>query len=409
MSFNFSTLQSEVLRRGVRDQGGSQFTSGIKNIINTSLFRVGREALWRQLRRSTTFDTVIAYTTGTGAGTFTNGSKNITVTGATFLTNGIKVGRRIKLSGDGSYHTIKTITGETTLTIEKNYSGTTTAVGTYSILGQEEYPLPIQVNSRSFLWHEAYGFPYQLKFLPDQTFYKTGAFNTTQAVPTHYRAWGMDMVLSPLLAASVITIASSSSADTSKAITVFGTVSGYPDYEIISTNASNGTTSASGSKSFSSVDRIVKGSTITGRITVTSNSGNNTVAVLPVGDTTDGIMYSKVQLYPLPNTTFPINVFFYKDPFRLVNDGDVHELGEQFDEAIILLATAKIKAESNLHDEADRFMNLFLDEIKSLKKTNVDKIDWLPKLKSPYNKQNNNVVANLLYNQVGAQFGPSSY
>lgn len=408
MAFTFSTLQSEVLRRATREQAGSQFTTGTKNIINTSLFRIGREALWRQLRRTTTFDTIAKYSTGTGAGTFTNGSKNVTVTGATFLTDGVKIGRRIKLSGDGTYHTIKTITGETTLTIEKNYSGTTTAVGTYSILGQEEYALPVQVNNRCFLWHEAYGSPYQLNFIPDQSFYQSGAVNTTQTVPTHYRAWGMNMILSQVLAASVITISSSSSADTSISITVFGTVSGYPDYEIITTNASNGTTTSAGSKSFSSVDRIVKASTTVGRITATSNSANNIVTVLPVGDITDGIMYSRIQLFPLPDAIYPINVFYYKDPYRLVNDGDIHELGSQFDEAIILLCTAKIKAETNMHDEADRFMNLFIDEIKSLKKINVDRIDFYPTLQSPYARGRDSVVANLFYSQVGANFGPSS-
>ena len=33
-----------------------------------------------------------------------------------------------------------------------------------------------------------------------------------------------------------------------------------------------------------------------------------------------------------------MNVKYYKDAYRLVNTGDVHDLGQDFDEAIILLS-----------------------------------------------------------------------
>lgn len=100
MSMTFSDLQQEVKRRAQKDSGGSTFDNAIKNIINTSLFRVNRDGLWRSMRRKSSFDTVTTYSTGTGAGTFTNGSKNVTVTGASFITAGIKIGQRISLQGD---------------------------------------------------------------------------------------------------------------------------------------------------------------------------------------------------------------------------------------------------------------------------------------------------------------------
>lgn len=401
MSLTYSDLQIEVKRRAQKDSGGSTFDNAIKNLINTSLFRVSREALWRPLRRKTTFDTVTTYDTGSGAGTFTNGTKNVTVAGATFITDGIKIGRRISLSGDSNVFTIRTITGETTLTIDKNYEGATTSSGTYSILAQEEYNLPIQAGHKVFLWHEQWGYPFQLQYVPDQEFIGSGVQNTEESVPVAYRMWGEDMVIGQPLQASVVTIVSSSASDTTGSVTVFGTVSGYPDYETINLN---GTTSAAGSKSFTSIERIVKSGSTIGRVTVTTNSGNNTVAVLPVGDTTGGILYKKVQLFPLPNEVMPINVQYYKDPYRLVNDEDIHELGQEFDEAIILLATSKMKYENN-QTEGDKFYALYQDEIRSLRRTNADKIDWFPKQGRPNSGRVSMVHPFLSYAQIGANYG----
>jgi len=170
--FTYKNMQDEVKRRATKEEGGTQFDTAIKNIINTSLFRLAREGLWRQLRRKTTFDTITTYTTGSGGGTFTNGSKSVTIVGATLLTDDIAVGRRITLQGSNIEYTIKTITGETTLTIDVNFDGTTiSGTGTYSILPQEEYNVPIQASHRMFLWHEQYGYPFMMTYITDQNFY----------------------------------------------------------------------------------------------------------------------------------------------------------------------------------------------------------------------------------------------
>ena len=302
MALTYKTIQDEVKRRATLDQSGTQFNTAVKNIINTSLFRIAREALWRPLRRRTTFDTVATYTTGSGGGTFTNASKSITMTSATFITDNIDVGRRIKFQGDSTVFTIKTITSETALTIDQNYTGTTiSGTGTYSILGQEEYNLPVQTSHRVFMWHESFGHPLMLHYITDQDFFGFSVSNTSESTPIGYRMWREDMVDEQLLEASTITISSSVSGDTNIDVTIFGTVSNFPDFETITTNSSNGTTTVTGSKSFSSVERVVKAASSTGRITVTANSANATVAIIPVGDTTAGVKYSKIQLFPLPN------------------------------------------------------------------------------------------------------------
>jgi hypothetical protein len=335
MALTFSDLQSEVKRRSTRNQSGTEFDTATKNVINTSLIRVGNEALWKPLRRATTFSTTAS---------------------------------------------------------------------------TESYVLDPQVADRFFIWHESYGYPFVLFYVPEQEFLSLNVDKDTTGTPTHYRTWTTDMIKTQPSSASVVTIVSSSSSDTNISVTVFGTVSSYPDYEIIVTNASSGTTSVAGSKSFTKIDRIVKASSSIGRITATSNAAVVTLAVLPVGDTTAGIIYRKANLYPVPSSTITMNVYFYKDMYRLVNDGDVHELGHHFDEAIILLSVAKINYETN-KDEGDKFFGLYNDEIKVLKKNNVDKIDWFPKLMKPNQGSGYSPLVHpyLTYAQIGGSYGPRTY
>ena len=406
MSLTYKDLQDEIKRRATRNQGGTQFDVSTKNAINMAYLRVCREAHWRQLRRKTTLETITTYTTGSGGGTFTNDSKSISVTGATWLTDDIQPGRRISLQGSSKTFTIETITSETEATIDIAYDGTTiSGTGTYSILGQEEYSLPTQTTSRIFLWHEGFGYPYRMRYLSDQEFYNTGVDNTTEAIPTHYRMWSEQMLDKQVKAASVISLSSSDTSDTSIPITVFGEVSGLPDSEVINTNATDGTTSVSGSKSFTKVDRVIKGASTAGRITVTANSGNTTVVTLPTGDTTAGLLYRKVQLYPLPDRVMPINVFYYIDPVRLVNDNEVHVLGQDFDESIMLLATAKIKYDQN-QKEGESYIKLYKDEIRNLKKINADKIDATHSLRPAGSSVRDYLVhPHLSARQYGSNFG----
>src|SRR3990167_9316786 len=206
--FTFADLQAEVKRRSTRDQGGTQFDTATKNIINTSLFRVGRECPWRVLRRKSYITTETSYSTGTGAVSVTASSASFSVTGATFITDNIQIGRRIKFGTDSGYYTIRTITSETAGTIDRLYGGTTSTTTSYEILPTEEYNLPIQFNpQRGFLWHEAYGYPMQLDYTTDQDFRSYNVNDTTIAKPLCYRMWGQNMVITQPVKASVMRIA----------------------------------------------------------------------------------------------------------------------------------------------------------------------------------------------------------
>lgn len=402
----YSDLIAEVKRMSLRDQGGTEFDNEIKAGINESLLRIARETPWKPLRRTDTFDTKTTYTTGTGAVTVTASSKNVTVTGATFVTDAVEIGRYISLGGSNKRYIVKTITGETTLTIDRNYDGTSSATQSYSILPKEEYPLPAQATQIGCLWHREFGYPYVMQYVPNLEFLQSSTTDFYSSVPRYYREWNMDMVLRQPNQASVVTIVSSSASDTAPTITIFGLVSGYPDQETITLT---GTTPAAGLKSFTVIDRIIKNAPSVGRITCTA-SGSVILAVIPTGDGTAGILYNKVRIWPLPSTVFPMNVWYYKQPWRMVNDQDVHELGQEFDHAVILLTTAKIRYQNN-QKEGDRFLGLYKDEIQSLKKVNGDKIDFLNVLKRPEESRGRDgyLNPNLAFSQLGGNFGYQSF
>ncbi len=57
MSLTFKDLQDEVKRRATRDQGGTQFDTAVKNLINMSLIRIANESPWTALRNTATIST----------------------------------------------------------------------------------------------------------------------------------------------------------------------------------------------------------------------------------------------------------------------------------------------------------------------------------------------------------------
>lgn len=418
MAFAFTDLQSEVLRRGVRDESGTQFNVAAANLVNTAMWTVARTARWKQLRRETTFSTVPPYADTTALANVTKNSTAVTLPSATLLTNDIQPGQYITLSGSATYYRITQINSQTTLTLDQAYSGPTANGVTYGILPLEYYTLPIQVGHSAFMWHRAYGYPLMLTYVPSQDFYMSGVLDVLTNVPLGYRMWGCDASIEQPKQPGILTYVSTSASDTSSVqITVAGnqTITNsnngktylMPVFETINLN---GTTPVPGTANFTTVDIVTKNTNTVGTIKITADSGYTNVGLLPMGNTSTGPLYTRVQLYPLPYAAFPIRVEYYKLPFKMVNAGDVHELGEEFDEAIILLATAKIKAEQGFGQDSVNFMNMYKDEITTLKRTNVDKIDWYPRLMAPKGNYWNAWTGGLRYAQIGGQgqFGPQS-
>jgi hypothetical protein len=406
MSYTYIELQNEVKRRATRDQGGTQFDTAVKNAINTSLFRLSRECPWLQMRRKHTIATVGTYTTGTLTGT--SGSNVFTGVGTDFITASISPGRRCKIGSSTQRYVITEVNNLGQFKTNLNFDSTTASGLSYTIYGQEEYNAPEQLGRIGLMWHERLGFPYQMEYTTDLEFYSASSPIENQYIPIYYRMWGDNWVIQQPLEPSVITVYSSSAADTSQSITIFGDVAGHPDSEVISLS---GVTLISGTKIFQNVERVAKSDSTEGRISVTANTGNALVATLPTGLTTSGVHYRKIQVWPLPSDVFNINVQYYKEPYRLVNDGDIHELGMEFDEAIILLACAKIKYQEN-QKEANNFFSLYKDELAVLRRYNMDRnLDWRPILKRPSQRRGRRgfLNKNVVWDQLGGNYGPQQY
>lgn len=404
MALTFGDLQEEVKRRATRNQSGTAYDAAVKNLINFSLLRIANEAPWRALRRNSSFFTVGHFTTGTVS--VDVGSKNLTFSGANLITNGVKAGRRLRFDDGGNsatLFTLATVTGENTATLNLAYDGNANVSGgTFKIYGQETYNLPIQTSRSAVLYHEAYNYPYVMGYVSDREFLETGMSFNTEDKPVLYRMWGEDCVMDQPQTPSVIKGVSSSAADTTVQVTVFGMVGGYPDQETLNINGTNAVT---GTKTFQSIDRIAKDRSTAGLVTLTANTDSTTVAVLPIGDSSGSIMYKKIQLFPPPNSIYEIKVLYYKEILRLVNDDDIHELGQDFDEAIILLATAKLEGEQS-KQETSAFNAMFQEELKILRRKNADKLDWLPRLQRPGVRTRLGFHRYTRYMQVGSQFGP---
>lgn len=401
--YSFYDLQEEVKRRATRNQGGTAFDTAIKNLINFSLLRIANETNWRQLRRESSFLTVADYSTGTVAAT--EDSTSITFTGANLITNGVQIGRRIKFTTSGTSTTlyeITAITGENAATLNIPYDGDDVTGASFTILGQEKYNLPIQTSKPAILWHEANNYPFVMSYVPNRAFLETQRDFDESDTPELYMMWGEDCVINQPRTASVITCTSTSASDTTPQVTIHGTVSGYPDSETVTLN---GTTEVASTKAFSYIDRISKDASTIGRVTVTANSAADSIAVIPAGDTANSQMYKKVQIFPSPDAIYQIKVMYYKEVQRLVNDDDIHELGQDFDEAIILLATAKLQGEESKKD-VTTFFTMFQDELKILKRKNADKLDWLPRLQKPGQRGSPAFHSQARYSQAGAKFGP---
>ena len=401
---NFSQLQTEVRRKAnIRNQA-TEYNAVLPRIINKAIQSIATEFNIRQMRRQDKVEINSGYSTGTGAVSVTNDSKSVAVTGATFLTDGIELNRYITFGGSNAYYKIAEITSETEITLDKDYNGDTSTTETYGILAQEFYNLPMRADSKSFIWHEFWGQPQVLEYIPYHRFYRDSDYRYQEQIPTTYTITGSAMVKEQIKSAGVVSVSSSDSADVNISITVRGIVNGYPDYEVITTDSSDGTTAASGSKSFSEIHQFGKSTTTVGRITLTGDSASTTLGVIPANSENSDIYYTKIILNTIPSESGFLYFQYYKRPEWLIAEFDVHDLGPDFDMAIIFLAAANIKAELNM-DEYATLYALYQKEMLRLRKQNADKVDYNKVKRKPFQKIGYETDYKIYPGQAGSNIG----
>jgi len=123
---------------------------------------------------------------------------------------------------------------------------------------------------------------------------------TTTGTPTNY--WNMpdSPVLTQPAAAGTITVLSSSAADTTQTVTLFGLVGGLVTREELSLN---GTTPVTGSLSFSELIAVSKNQTA-GRVTVKRST--DTLGTVAPWDWRS--VYRRVRLFPIPDADATLTV-----------------------------------------------------------------------------------------------------
>src|SRR3989339_1401472 len=114
-----------------------QQRSLVNRAIQIALERVYQFTDWPYYLQWGSIRTTATYTTG--AAKVTNGSK--TVTGVDTVWTSAMIGRKFRHSDEAAYYRITAVGGDTSLTIDNEYQGTTDVVGSSYTIYKDEYRL----------------------------------------------------------------------------------------------------------------------------------------------------------------------------------------------------------------------------------------------------------------------------
>lgn len=155
-------------------------------------------------------------------------------------------------------------------------------------------------------------------------------WNTHTGPASRFQIRGVSPVASQPTAAGVITVVSSSAADTTQVVRVEGTDSAGT-YRIFEEFTLTGTSTVTGSKTFSDpILSVSLSAECAGNITV---ARSNTLVVLSPGE----ISRSYPQMYLLnnPTTQSTIEYLFYRQPRKLEDDSDVPDIPPPYQSIIV--------------------------------------------------------------------------
>jgi hypothetical protein len=244
--------------------------------------------------------TVAPYTTGTVA--MTNGST--TVTGTDTVWTSAMVGRKIRFASENAYYRISAVGGNTSLTLEVPYQGTTDTDATYSIY-KDEYRLPADLDT--------YKVMRQIENSVAMVGVEASAFDIYEATPESQGHPNFEILVGTKL-------------DTYTT----GTLSGTAAASVLT-----GTDTA-----WTSVEGLGKGN----RVTV----GSNVYTVKSVDSATQITIYEKIvttvsgstytihldnyiiQFYEIPSAVENIYFHYQRIPYPLINDADIPDLPEKY-------------------------------------------------------------------------------
>jgi len=219
-------------------------------------------------------------------------------------------------------------------------------------------------------------------FIPDPTQGGTGN-------PRVYRMWDTHGVTTELGTADTIDIVSDSASDDGDSeLTV--TVWGYDanGLKISESYEINGTTTVSGSKTFSANEVYVsKSKDTTGIITVTENSGGTTLVALAPEDS--GVLGKVMTLYPTPGSAITVSYQYYSRMRELKNDGDIPQFDPKWHYIVRLGALAKTYSHLGKEQDFALIQNLYKSSVKSMVMADSDEPDLIDSLRrhNPFSRR----------------------
>ena len=154
--------------------------------------------------------------------------------------------------------------------------------------------------------------------------------------PSFYSLYGVSYIENQPTAASTISISSSSNTDTTQTVQVVGIVSGEEEAE---TETLSGTSPVTTTASFTSLIRIVKSGTTTGRVTATSNAGAVTNVTISPRKLLKEMQ--PIYLWPTPDGAFTMRVRYLRNPIVMRDNNDVPDLPEKWHEVLLNLVLAE--------------------------------------------------------------------
>lgn len=198
-----------------------------------------------------------------------------------------------------------------------NYSNINLSYQLSLVSGTQDYALPNDFGKELYV-RDATNLS-NIPFISFQQLVETYPESLTSSGTVERYTIFRDSVLKQPTSSSLITVVSSSSADTSQTMHIKGTDSN--GVELIEDITLTGTSNAVSTNSFVSIRSISKSATTTGTVTVTSNSGAVTVALFGPSDLTYSVM--KIRFHYIPSAAATFDIPYYVKPYLLVNDLDV--------------------------------------------------------------------------------------
>jgi hypothetical protein len=157
---------------------------------------------------------------------------------------------------------------------------------------------------------------------------------TDAGAPTRYAIWGKSPVAAPLPSAQMVKIVSSSASDTGATYTVQlrGIASGTTSAVNIAMSPT-GTTAVTSGTALSQILSVGWATPWNGELTMTANTTGETLLYVKTGCTLP--TYPIVHLLDKPNSADTLEYRFFRQPYTMVNDGDVPDIPPPHSEILV--------------------------------------------------------------------------